>query len=416
MTRGFRPTLSACLLVALLGTVFARPAAAACDPDGFQASGAVYRICMPDPSAWNGKLVIWAHGYVAFNKPVAIPEDQLRLPDGTLLPDLVNSLGFAFATTSYSVNGLAVRQGLADVVDLVDIFVANKGPASKVYLVGASEGGLITALGIERHSDVFSGGLAACGPVGSFPRQINYVGDFRVVLDYFYPGLIPDDPTQIPPDVVDNFELLYATVYRPTLLSPANRSKTEQLIRVANLPTDPANFLATAEVSLRDVLFFNVVGTNDARDKIGGQPFENRRRLYLGSKNDFLLNLRAQRIAADPAAIAELVTHYDTTGRLPRPLVTLHTLRDQQVPAWHEALYLAKVAASGSLGRFLAIPVDRYGHCNFTPAEVLVAFGALVLRTEGIGLAGVATALKNPEARAEFDRLARKSGLPLRAR
>ena len=28
---------------------------------------------------------------------------------------------------------------------------------------------------------------------------------------------------------------------------------------------------------------------------------------------------------------------------------------------------------------FLPIPIDRYGHCNFTAADVLTAFGALTL-------------------------------------
>ena len=415
MTRGgFRLGLSACLSAAVLAA-FAGPAAAACDPDGTQTSGAIYRICMPDPGRWNGRLVIWAHGYVAFNEPVAIPEDQLRLPDGTSLPDLVTSLGYAFATTSYSVNGLAVRQGLADVVDLVSIFNWSKGRASRVYLVGASEGGLITTLGVERHPNVFSGGLAACGPIGSFPLQVNYLGDFRVVFDYFYPGLLPGHPTRIPPDLIDHFDVLYATVIRPVIFAPANLSKTLQLIRVAQLPTDASNFWGTAEMSIRDALWYNVFATNDAREKLGGQPFDNTRRLYLGSRNDFLLNLFVRRVRAEPAAIAEMVNNYDTRGRLSRPLVTLHTLRDQQVPAWHETLYIAKAIASGSLGRLIPIPVDRYGHCNFTPAEVLVAFGALVLKTEGLGLSGVGAALKDPRLQADYDRLGRRYGLPPRA-
>ena len=38
--------------------LFAAPARAAstCDPDRFQASGSIYRICMPDPADYNG---IW---------------------------------------------------------------------------------------------------------------------------------------------------------------------------------------------------------------------------------------------------------------------------------------------------------------------------------------------------------------------
>jgi pimeloyl-ACP methyl ester carboxylesterase len=304
-----------------------------------------------------------------------------------------------------------VRQGLADVVELVSIFNAKKGLPLRVYLVGASEGGLITTLAVERHPDVFSGGLAACGPIGSFPLQVNYFGDFRVVFDYFYRGLLPGHPTEIPPDLIASFDSHYANVIRPAIFAPANLERTRQLIRVAQLPTDAADFWGTAETSIHDALWYNVFATNDARAKLGGQPFDNTRRIYLGSSNDFRLNLFVRRLRADPAAVAEMVTHYDTRGRLTRPLVTLHTLRDQQVPAWHETLYIAKAVASGSLGRLLPIPVDRYGHCNFTPAEVLVAFGALVLKTEGLALRGVSAALRDPGLQADYERLGRRYGL-----
>ena len=64
---------------------------------------------MPPPEAWNGDLVVYAHGYVPdLGQPVAIPTDQLTL-NGIFVPDLINSLGYAFAVTSYSANGLAVN-------------------------------------------------------------------------------------------------------------------------------------------------------------------------------------------------------------------------------------------------------------------------------------------------------------------
>src|SRR5262249_4054436 len=107
----------------------ATTARAACDPDGFQASGSIYRICMP-ASGYNNMLVVWAHGFQHAGTPVSIPEDQLCI-NGFCLPDLVNSLGFAFATNSYSKTGLAIRQGQADTVDLVNIFSMKKGKPQK---------------------------------------------------------------------------------------------------------------------------------------------------------------------------------------------------------------------------------------------------------------------------------------------
>jgi hypothetical protein len=400
---------------ALAGLALARPAAAACDKDGVQASGAAFRICMPEEGRWNRGLVIWAHGYVAFNEPVAIPEDQLQLPDGTRLPDLVTGLGYAFATTSYAVNGLAVRQGLADVVELAGLFTAQKGAPARIYLVGASEGGLITALGVERFPQLFAGGLASCGPIGSFSRQVNYLGDARVLFDYYYPGLLPGEVTAIPREVIEGFEAHYAAVIRPTVFAAEREARTREFLKVAELPADTgADFWTTAEHSLRDVLWYNVFATNDGAEKLGGQPFDNTARVYAGSGNDTQLNAAARRIAADAGALAEMAAGYDTSGALQRPLVTLHTLRDQQVPLWHEELYVKKATAAGAGDKLTFIPVDRYGHCNFAPAEVLLAFGLLIQKVEGTAPAGAGALLKDPAARAEYERLARQFGLERR--
>ena len=81
--------IRALLLLVLLSSAGA--ALAACDPDGVQDSGSIYRICMPPPAEYNGMLVVWAHGFQDAGTPVGIPEDQLCV-DTVCLPDLVNGL------------------------------------------------------------------------------------------------------------------------------------------------------------------------------------------------------------------------------------------------------------------------------------------------------------------------------------
>lgn len=402
---------AATALFLMMAALVARPASAACDPDGLQSSGAVYRICMPPAGYWNGDLVIWAHGYQAFNEPLVIPEDQLQLPDGTSLPGLINALGYAFATTSYSTNGLAIKEGLADVVDLVGVFTGAKGTPDKVYLVGASEGGLVTALAVERHPDVFDGGIAACGPIGNFQAQVNYLGDGRVLFDALLPGFIEGSAAEIPADVIADWTTHYETVIKPALFAPANILKTLQLVQTAKLAYDPADFWGSVEHSVRDVLWYNVFATNDATAKLGGTPYDNLTRNYTGSLDDAALNAAVERIGASPAAVAEMYAHYETTGLLTRPLVTLHTLADQQVPWGHQLVHYIKALLTGSASQLVVIPVNRYGHCNFTPAEVLVSFVALVYKAEGTPLAGAEAALKSPAAQAEFRALATAQGL-----
>jgi pimeloyl-ACP methyl ester carboxylesterase len=142
--------------------------------DGVLPSGALSRICVP--LGWNGQLVVFAHGYVAPGQPLAF--HQLQLPDGTDIPTLVQGLGFAFATTSYRQNGLAVLEGADDIRELVAQFSATHSTL-RTYITGVSEGGLVAALLAERSPELFYSGLALCGPVGSFRAQIDYFGDFR---------------------------------------------------------------------------------------------------------------------------------------------------------------------------------------------------------------------------------------------
>ena len=82
--------------------------------------------------------MIFAHGYIAFNEAPAIPEDQLVLPDGTSIPEIINGLGYAFATTSYRANGLVVLEAIGDILDLVKIFSASHDEPDHIYLVGVS--------------------------------------------------------------------------------------------------------------------------------------------------------------------------------------------------------------------------------------------------------------------------------------
>jgi pimeloyl-ACP methyl ester carboxylesterase len=354
-------------------------AASICGTDGVQESGSIYRICMPAPEDYNGMVVLWAHGFQDAGTPVAIPEEQLCI--GTFcLNEVINGLGFGFATNSYSKTGMAIRQGKDDLLDLVNIYAEQEGTPTKVFLVGASEGGIITALSLEQHSDVYSAGLAACGPIGNFPFQINYFGDARATFEVFFPGLIPGSPFNPDPALVAIWTDYYNLIVKPIVMAPVNRARLDQWVRVARLPFDANDYLNSVQVSVQDVLRYSVVNLADATTTLGGFPFDNATRVYTGSANDVLLNLLVTRVTASPAAVAEMNTFYSTTGVLERPLITLHTRLDQQVPYVHEPLYALKTLASGSLlTRHLPIAIDRFEHCNFTPEEVLVSFAVMLL-------------------------------------
>ena len=384
---------AAAVFAALLFCAVPARAASICDPDAVQGSGSIYRICMPPAEQYNGILVVWAHGFQDAGTPVGIPEDQLCIGD-FCIPEVVNALGFGFATNSYSKTGLAIQQGKNDIIDLVSIYAAKKGRPQKVFLVGASEGGIITALAVEQRPDIFAGGLAACGPVGNFPLQINYFGDARATFNYFFPGVIPGDPFNPDQGLVDVWSAYYDFIVKPIVMAPQNRARLDEWVRVANLPYDANNYLATVEVSVKDALRYSVVNLKDAAATLGGFPFDNSLRYYSGSGNDILLNLLVPRRSASPVAVAAMNSPaYTTSGVLQRPLVTLHTLRDQQIPYWQEQLYALKTLSSGSyLTRHVNVAIDRFEHCNFTPEEVLGSF-ALLLIYDGVLSPAQGTAL-----------------------
>jgi pimeloyl-ACP methyl ester carboxylesterase len=381
-----RATLGVRLLALLLCSSLFLPqsvqatAPLACE-DGAQSSGATYRICMP--AQWNNRLVVYAHGYVSPTRPVGIPEDQMRLPGSTFSVDqLVTNQGYAFATSGYSTNGLAIQEGIADLVDVVAIFKSLKGTPTKVMLVGVSEGGAIATLALERHPELFDGGLAMCGPYGSFRGQINYFGDFRVLFDHFLPDVMPPNPIAIPADLLTTWETGYYTnTVKPALTAITNTTAISQLLTISQTPFD-ATDSATKEQSMADLLWYNVFATNDAITKLGGQPFDNQMRQYgQGLVNPPLdltaLNQKVARFSADQAALTAL-TQYESTGRLTKPLITMHTTGDPIVPYWQTTLYRGKTIAADNIALHEVLTVSAYGHCRFSTFDVLGAFTRLV--------------------------------------
>lgn len=362
--------------------VHATPTPGTCQTSQSPYSPAKWMMCVPQ-SGWNGDLVVWGHGYTNYNQPL----DFQNLQIGNIyLPTLVQQLGYAFATTSYPRTGLAILEGVDDIARLVGAFNSMHRnplpPTAHTLMVGASEGGIVTTLLIERHPELFSGGMAACGPIGDFPAQIDYWGDYRMLFNYFFPNVIPTDPISpayMLQTVIDNWD----TTYKPAITNAisANPGLATQLIATANAPSYPLTATTTALSTTLDVMQYNVFATNDGIQELGGNPYSNIGRWYHGSSNDLRLNLVVQRLQADPAAI-NAMSQYQTSGNLTRPLVTLHTTGDDVIPFWHEILYRIKAHPTGA-GKLTQIPVKAYGHCNFTTGEILGSFALLVLQVTG---------------------------------
>ncbi|MGB9632438.1 MAG: alpha/beta fold hydrolase, partial [Chloroflexaceae bacterium] len=314
---------------------------------GALSTGAQYKICVPQ-SGWNGDLVLWAHGYVLRGDPLTF-QDELPGNPPVALPTLVQGLGYAFATTTYAENGLVVPQAQQDLLKLLEVFKQQYQGQGRVYITGASMGGLIATLLAEQHPDKFAGALAACGIVGDFRRHVNYWGDFRVVFDYFFPSTLAPSQELTPTSQAWN------DVYGPAVAGAvlANPSGARKLIAVTKAPVDLQAENPPLK-TIQSVMFYSALSAADAEQRLGGNPFDNLTRWYWGSNNDLLLNLRVARFRARPAALATIRTNYETSGKPRIPIVMPHTIQDEVVRFDQSLLYWLKARPEGA-GRVTVI-------------------------------------------------------------
>ena len=331
--------------------------------------GSLTRLCFP--ADWNGDLIVYAHGYVEPQAALAVPEN---LVGGTPVEDLVNALGYAYATTSYRANGLVADAAVEDLAALEAMVRRTVRPDPvRVYVVGVSEGGLVAALAVEREPDRYTGGLAACGPIGDFARQIDYLNDVRVVFDFLFPGVLPGSPLDPPAELQEGWTTTYAPAVAAAVTGDPDRGL--QLAAVAGIPAAGLDAAALGQTVVA-LLRYNVLGTHDAQERLGGQPYDNVDRVYQGSDDDPALNAGVARITAEPAARAAL-ERFETSGDPGVMLSIIHTTGDPIVPFFHQPLYAEKAEAAGAEDRLARSDVERLGHCTFTSTEILAAFAAL---------------------------------------
>ena len=378
--------LALTLLAALLSGVAAAQcsstltASGAYGADDGASGNAQYVVYMPQPaSCFNGTVILFAHGYIPVGAPAGTWLSQLQLPDGTSLPALVNGLGFGFAASSFSKDGLAIVQGIQDTKALINVITGLQITVGKVLLAGASEGGLVTAKSIESDSS-YAGGLAVCGPIGSFQQQINYLGDARVLFDYFFPGVLGGAWTKNSITIPTELMADWTSKYDPAIRQAISKKPLAalQFLNVSQIPIGLN--LANAGDAIVSALWYNVFATNDAIATLGGNPYGNIGHTYKGSLNDAKLNASVARFGEDSAAQTAL-TNYETDGLLGNPLVTLHTTADPQVPFWQETLYRTKVRSRNSLSDLNQVPVFAFGHCNVNATDAKLALALLLLKT-----------------------------------
>lgn len=356
--------LAACLLLACATCAFAREPVSAKTEMG-TLGGAAYRIDIPDD--WNHNLVVFFHGYSI--TPVEWKKDERISPmfDGML------RRGYAVIQSAYSATGWAVEEGADDTERLRKAFVEKHGAPKQTLVSGMSMGGTLTAMTIERQSDVYAGALSLCGAIEPTDRLMQRDFALRAAFDYYFPNVLgPLVP------VPEKFTPTTAAVDKVKTALHANPKAMRALL----------SWYGVGDAdSLPDVIVFNTFEVLEMQQRMQpamaagsaqANPFGNADLIYTNSGDDFALNAGVKRYRADAAAAQRMARFYTPTGMLTRPMLALHDTGDPLVPANTTFEYALAAQRAGHGDNFVQQFVNKEGHCVFTPEEIDRAFGELL--------------------------------------
>jgi hypothetical protein len=152
---------------------------------------------------------------------------------------------------------------------------------------------------------------------------------------------------------------------------------------------DPSSIaFQTLVGSLFGQLRFQTQLANNLTELAHGSPFDNASTQYalgvplLPPANLAPLvtfaNATVQRYTIAPPAESYLDNYFTSTGNLQMPVLTLHNRWDPGVPAFHEDVLAANVAAAGKTANLLQRLDNSYGHCALPASLALSSFDDLV--------------------------------------
>ncbi len=332
--------------------------------------GGVYRIEIPD--AWNGELVLWAHGYASNRGPQG---SRLRadIPGGSAFRQHLIDQHFAWAASSYRCNGYVPGRGLLDTMALTDVFTkvnAGKAPAH-VYLAGGSMGGHITILGMQEFPTAFAGGLALCS---SGPGEMDFLLSVGAASELITAIKVRDATREA------DVRSLTAILGKPPDYTAKGRQLASVQIEISGgarpfaLEGLAARFIDNASTvadSASTEIWSRVATNADVRYAIDD-------RLGLSAS---AINSRVRRKSPD-ASLRSASGPYEEAipfdGKIERPLLTLHGTGDLYVPISLERGLKRAVDGAGRSSLLVQRIIRSPGHCNFSPGELIAAFDDLV--------------------------------------
>lgn len=137
--------------------------------------GVPYRIEVP--VSWNGKLVVFAHGYEGEGSGQGSVHTS---PLATYL----TSQGYAWAASGYRSRGNRPDWFVADTLALRELFIRDIGPPHWTIIHGMSMGGHVAIASLELYPSVYQGALIECGVIDGVSLGDLYVASWAAA-EYF---------------------------------------------------------------------------------------------------------------------------------------------------------------------------------------------------------------------------------------
>lgn len=331
--------------------------------------GGAYRIEVP--AQWNGVLVLYAHGYRGDGSEVWVSDSPIR-------SHLIEN-GYAWAASSYRVNGYRPDIGLEDTLALKSLFSERHGEPRLTILEGDSMGGHVLAAAMELNQNEFQGALAECSALGI--GQIDYLLAFGAAAE-FVGGVdlfdAPDAQSFVRAALSEWLPAVGLASF-PTEKGRAFQSVVKYLMG-GDLPfwreglvdriTQAANLLLLADPNREATPAGRAADTRSVQYQIDPDLGFTAEEINQGVRR--FEQASGSRSAADNAVFAEL------TGKINAPVITLHTTGDAFVPFVLEQEYRRLTIAAGTAGYLVQRAIRRPGHCQFEIAEVTRAFDDLM--------------------------------------
>lgn len=355
-------------------------------------NNAGYRIEVP--ANWNGRLVLWAHGYRGTGLELTVDSHPLRL--------FLVANGYAWAASSYSKNWYDPAQGAKDTHALTQFFNGKFGRPARTYINGVSMGGHVTAVLAEQWPQTYDGALPMCGVLGDY-ELFDFFLDFNLAAQTLsgvgarFP-FAGDYIASTVPATKAALELFPGT-FPFTLNANGQRLMALTGLRSGGVrPVFQQGFLFWTGAVPGDFLFGLGASIGDGTmPRHPGVAVENIGIVYqfdtdIGlTAEETEFNNLVQRIAAEPQArlVNGLSNAPPTTGNLTIPMLTMHGLGDLFVPFHMEQEYNRRVAAHGASDLLVQRAIRDVNHCTFTAPEMIEAFTDLVRWVEqGVKPAG----------------------------